>query len=794
MNRREPQEGGFSSGNPERGGKRIWLYRFVAMVLAPAIAFAVLEGTLRFIGFGYPAGFLLTEVRGGSRFHTQNNQFGRRFFGSQRPRRPHPLYIAQTKPPGTVRIFVFGESTAYGDPYPAFGLPRMLEAVLSLRYPGVRFEVENAAMTAINSHAILPIARDCAGAGGDLWVIYMGNNEVVGPFGAGTVFGPQTLPLWLIRASLWVKSTRTGQLVAALISTLERSPGEAGAWEGMEMFVRQQVAADDPRMEPLYQHFGRNLKDILEIGRKSGVGVVLSTVAVNLKDCPPFASRHRRGLSEPDKAKWEELYRLGCRAQDAGSNQVAWEQFGAAAKVDEQFAELRFRQGQCALALGKSAAARQHFSAARDLDVLRFRCDSRLNELVREAGADRPGDRIRLVDAEQTLAAQSQDSIPGDDLFYEHVHLTFKGNFLLARTLAEELEPLLPTAVTARRPQPWPSQADCAQRLAWSDFTRVQAARQILGRLARPPFTEQWGHEAQMRRLRAELERLVPATEPSGLTQAVTICEQALSAAPDDPLLYAQLGFLKLATGDAEGAAECARRQTELLPSDASGWGLLGAALQQQRRWQEAKAAFSRAVDLDPSDARALLNQANLLTVLGRPEDALRGCHRAVKAEPGFCLGWIALGRMTERAGRRKEAEGYYRKALACSADAGQAATIATFCQSRGWLEAAATNYVRALELDPTSVKLRLSAGKNLVSLGRYEPAAEQFREAVRLKPHSPDTRLELGQALMLGGHTSEAMKEFANVLQRDPTNVVALDYVRQLKAKPEAPGVSGEP
>jgi hypothetical protein len=36
----------------------------------------------------------------------------------------------------------------------------MLEAMLSLRYPGVQFEVENAAMTAINSHAILPIARD----------------------------------------------------------------------------------------------------------------------------------------------------------------------------------------------------------------------------------------------------------------------------------------------------------------------------------------------------------------------------------------------------------------------------------------------------------------------------------------------------------------------------------------------------------------------------------------------------------------------------------------------------------
>jgi tetratricopeptide (TPR) repeat protein len=532
--------------------------------------------------------------------------------------------------------------------------------------------------------------------------------------------------------------------------------------------------------------------EILDVGRKSGAGIVLSTVAVNLKDCPPFASLHRRGLSEPDKTKWEELYRLGCQAQDAGSNQVAWEQFGAAASLDAQFAELRFRQGQCALALGQRAEAQDHFSAARDLDALRFRCDSRLNELVRRAGTGRQGDRIRLADADQALAAQSQAGAPGDDLFYEHVHLTFKGNFLLARTLAEQLEPLLPTAVIARRPQPWPSQADCEQRLAWSDFTQAEALSQILGRLAQPPFTAQLGHAAQTQRLRANLEKLAPAKEPNGLTQTIAVCQQALRASPDDPLLYAQLGFLRRATGDAAGAAECARRQTELLPSDLSGWVLLGAALQQQHRWPEAETAFLRAVDLDPGDARALLNHANLMASLGRFADALRGYRRAVRAEPGFCLGWIALGRSRENAGHREEAQDCYRNALACSTDVAQAATIATFCESRRWLAAAATNYAQALKLDPTNVKLRRSAGKNLLNLEQYESALEQFHEAVRMKPHSPEIRIELGEALMLWGHDGEALKEFAEVLQQDPTNVAALDYVSRLQAKPAtqvAPG-----
>ena len=77
-------------------------------------------------------------------------------------RAPYPISIPQDKPPDTVRMFVFGESAALGDPQPAFGLPRMLQAMLELRHPGTQFEVVNAAMIAINSHVILPIARDCA--------------------------------------------------------------------------------------------------------------------------------------------------------------------------------------------------------------------------------------------------------------------------------------------------------------------------------------------------------------------------------------------------------------------------------------------------------------------------------------------------------------------------------------------------------------------------------------------------------------------------------------------------------
>src|SRR6185369_16568722 len=215
MSRRKPKRQAKKSAAPV-SRRKLWLFRLIALAGVPLLLVVALELVLRLAGFGYPTAFLLKSSNHGEPTFVQNDQFGWRFFGPRAARVPEASSIPRAKPPGTIRIFVFGESAAFGDPQPRFGLPRMLEALLELRHPDKKFEVVNAAMTGINSHVILPLARDCEKAGADVWVIYMGNNEVVGPFGAGTVFGSQTLPRPLIRAGLALKTTRTGQRFDAL--------------------------------------------------------------------------------------------------------------------------------------------------------------------------------------------------------------------------------------------------------------------------------------------------------------------------------------------------------------------------------------------------------------------------------------------------------------------------------------------------------------------------------------------------------------------------------------------------
>ena len=790
------------------------------MFVIPLVLAGLVEVGLRLAGLGYPTAFLRPALHNGREVLFQNNQFGWRFFGPQLARLPAPFSIPPSAADGTIRILVFGESAAKGDPDPHFGLSRMLEATLSLRHPGVRFEVVNTAMTAINSHAILPIARDCARLKADIWVLYMGNNEVVGPFGAGTVFGPQTPPLPLIRGALALKTTRTGQMFDSLLAWMQKSPTERSDWGGMEMFLDQQVRADDPRMNGVYHHFERNLVDILRAGQRSGAGIVVSTVAVNLKDCAPFASAHRAGLTEADKARWDEKYQLGIQSWDAGDHQGAAGHFQEASRIDETFAELRFRQGQRLLARGDAQQARPHFEAARDLDTLRFRCDTRLNQVTRKVAGKPESGRVLLADAESAFTEQSPDGLPGESLFYEHVHLTFEGNHLLARTIGEQVEKLLaagalPKATATRS---WPSLADCARRLGWSDYSLVEGWKGVLPRLNKPPFTGQFNHRDQVERVRERLAELSAATQTVGISNAGRVCEAALIIAPDDPHLYARLAALRKAVGDFSGATIAARRALDLLPSDADGWSQFGVILARQRQFPEAVAAFKRAIQLNSQDVASLENFAQSLAALGRHDEALGEFRRVLSMRPHLGPAWLHLGQLLEQMGRQGEAGDCYQKALTNrSQNLAGLLELAGFCQSRGWYEAAATNYAAAIMADPSNAKLYVGAGQNLAVLGRaadaarysteavrlapgfaeahllhgmvlggqglIPQAAEHFREALRLKPDLLDARLNLGIALA-DRDPADALMHFEQVLRQSPTNASALKHAQRVRAR----------
>jgi tetratricopeptide (TPR) repeat protein len=718
----------------------------------PLLLIAVPEIGLRLAGNGHPTGFFLKKEIGGRPVYIENGDFGLRFFPPELARTPSPVILPADKGSNTYRIFVLGESAALGDPEPAFGFGRYLGALLGERYPGTRFEVICTAMTAINSHVILPIARDCAQHDGDLWVIYMGNNEFVGPFGPGTVFGAQTPGLGFIRASLALKQLR---LVQWLEATARKSADRSAApvsWGGMKMFLDHQVIPEDPRKPTVYGHFRQNLEAILDTAERAGVKVVVSTVGSNLKDCPPFASTNSAALTDSARNDWRRAFAAATNAAANGNWVEAKNQFKAANRLDDTFAGSHFGEGRCDLKLDDRAAALRALELARDRDSLPFRADTEINRIIAEVGARRSGAGLAVVDAAAALNAASGQGVAGREFFHEHVHLNFEGNYLLARSVAESVVKLLPAAITSQASAaPWASFETCSRRLALSDWDRRRVYDNIAHRLMEPPFSNQPDRALLSDKIRQDLAAVRQRLKPEATESARLLYQAALKTAADDFLILGNYAKFLEDIGEL-GAAESAwEKERDLLPFEAAPHFYLGKIQARQRKTDAAMASLSRALQIRPDITEALQEKARLLTETRRPEEALALLQQAAIQQPRNARIHLQMAETYALQDRR---------------------------------ELALNSLRRAVEAQPSLWEPHYLLGVELAAGNEIAEARSQFGEAVRLRPEFALGRLNYGIALAKTGRISDAILQLEEAVRLDPANAKAAGYLQTLRSR----------
>jgi tetratricopeptide (TPR) repeat protein len=535
--------------------RRKLLYAALLSGTLLALLLGGLELALRVAGYGAsPHFFRQARLPDGALAWRENRDVTAPYFSAALARRPEPMRLPATKAPGTYRIFVLGSSAAMGDPEPSFSLARVLEVMLRQAYPERRFEVVNAAITAINSHLVRGIAEDCAQLEPDLFIVYEGNNEVIGPFGPSGVFAPFLRGEAAVRSAVWLKGTRSGQLFAAL-----GQRGRPADWGGMAMFLQQQIAADDPRLGAVRAHFRANLLAIAAAGHHAGATTLLCTVATNQRSFAPFLS-----------------------AQGG--------------------AERAYQDGQAALAAGRDAEAATHLQRALDLDLLRFRTDSGLNQVIRDLGAGGlPG--LQVVDVAAALAARSPHGIPGSEFFYEHVHLNLRGTCEVAAALFPVITTDLARRGLVSGPAPAPiGYAELAPRLGYSTYEQTMIAVELLHRFKQPPFTAQSDQAARLatwQRMANQGQALL--SRPDATAALLEIGRRALAQRPDDWILARNTGAMLVSRQQPADALPLLEQANRWIDDDVDTLVALGWAHRALGHAAEAESAFARARRLEPN-------------------------------------------------------------------------------------------------------------------------------------------------------------------------------------------------
>ncbi len=180
-----------------------------------------------------------------------------------------------------------------------------------------------------------------------------------------------------------------------------------------------------------------NLSKMAEIAERGEVAILFCSVACNLRDQSPLYSISRDGMRPDERRRLDGLLAKARSLLLAGDADSALSEVNQAAEIDDGFALVSFRRAQCFEAQGKPKKAAAGYARARDLDGCRFRAPGAFRDIIRDVANSPDHSQAFFVDVTDALAKASEYSVPGNDLFMEHVHFNYEGHWQVALAVSK---------------------------------------------------------------------------------------------------------------------------------------------------------------------------------------------------------------------------------------------------------------------------------------------------------------------------------------------------------------------
>lgn len=413
---------------------------FMAITLAlPLVVLGIAEVILRLSGWGgYPSFFRIAgQLPSGASVALVEPAATKPYFFANPTR---PGYAEETnflmpKPPGTVRVFIVGESAAKGYPQPRnLSMQSFLQEMLGDAWPDKKVEVISLGTTAVASFPLVYLTREALRYDPDLMVFYVGNNEFFGAYGVASINSFGTLPTWALP---WMRAFRGLALVQAIEGVIRGKADESRTL--MEQMVGKTVIpADSPLRAAAARNLQTHLGRMVEATTRAGIPAIVCTTASNESGLAPLGE-----------------------GGDAAAT------FARATRL---------------AAAGDRAASRQAFLAARDLDTMPWRPISATEDAIRRAAADHAA---VFCDVAEVFRGLSPEGATGWDLLDDHVHLSLRGQAEAARAMVATMSDLPePLRVAPERLESLPDWKSYAERLGtneWDDYRVNHTLRVLFG-------------------------------------------------------------------------------------------------------------------------------------------------------------------------------------------------------------------------------------------------------------------------------------------------------------------------
>lgn len=642
-------------------------------------------------------------VREGEKMMTAENK--RRIFNYQE----FPVRKAEN----AYRIFCMGGSTTYGHPYTdSTSFCGWLRAMLPKADQSRRWEVINCGGVSYASYREALLMEELSKYEPDLFIVLSGHNEFLEQRTYGEII---RMPEVVRGANAVLSKTRAYGVLKRGVEKA-RGGGSAGTprpttgsnvlSEEVEAILDHTVGPqayhrDEGLRKSVIDHFRFNVARMVDIARSAGAEVILVSPAVNLRNCSPFKSEHRAGITPPEAAEWQRLVRHATQQHRTTNWAEAVSALERAVQIDGRFADGYYLLGHALWELKNFDEARAAFVRALDEDVCPLRALPEMVVGMREVAAQR---QVALVDFVKLMESKSPHGAPGDDWFLDHVHPTIEGHRVLGLALME--------------------------KMSERGWLRVSS---------------NWNAAAQQEVKRAVESTLTPKEHGVALctlakviawagkgADAHRIALRARALAPGEAAVHFEVGKNASHIGKKDEAIAALKEALKLQPDFAEAKCLMGMVLMDTGQTDEALRFSREAVDLRPEDARLRVIYGGLLSRGERLEEAAAACREALKHAPNYAEAHNTLASVLKRQGKFSEALPHFREAVRLrpgspSAMIGLAWVLATHPDAR------VRNAGEAVEIGERLAELsRYQNWMALDTLAAAYAAAGRFPEAVQ--------------------------------------------------------------
>ncbi len=264
---------------------------------------------------------------------------------------------------------------------------------------------------------------------------------------------------------------------------------------------------------------------------------------------------------------------------------------------------------------------------------------------------------------------------------------------------------------------------------------------------------------------------------------AIGFFKKALELDPDYALAYAGLAdayAIKKGFGASQAwidsAITMSEKAIEIDPFSSEAYNALGNAYNRiwyvKNRYKSIRAAFQKAIELNPNNWLAMVRLADVLRIQGDSEAALKMLKKALSLNPLHSGTYSSIGSIYSQAGDYEKAEHWIREGMSLQPGTHELdASLASLYFQQGMIEKAVAMYEEAVRADPAHQWKRHDMALAYQAQGRSQRAIAELERAMELDSTQEWHYIGLASVYFELGEIDNALAVFAKAHKRGMNN-----------------------